>query len=392
MDYIVELPPSNGYDAIYVCVDRFTKMAHFCPTSSNVTAEQTAQLYLQHIFKHHGLPENIISDRGTQFTSKFTRRLLELCDIKSNKSTAYHPQSDGQTERVNQVLEQYLRIFCDYQQDDWSQILPLAEFVYNNAQNASTGVSPFYANYGYHPRSSPRVVVATEVINPEAEDLAAKLRNVHSQLRSQLEVTQATYKEKYDRHVKEHPPFVVGDMVWLMRKNIRTTRPSQKLDVKRLGPFKILEVVGESKMAFKLELPPRIRIHPVFHASLLEPYKPNNLPGRIQPPPAAITIENELEYVVDQVLDSKIEHGKLKYYIDWEGYPPEDRTWEPDSHLKNAKEAVARFHSRHPNRPSPADLLHRNRPSRSEAKGRAVARPRKGGCTVTNAARAGTML
>jgi transposase InsO family protein len=384
MDYIVELPPSNGHDAIYVCVDRFTKMAHFCATTSSVTAEETAQLYLQHIFKLHGLPENTVSDRGTQFTSKFTSRLLELCDVKSNKSTAYHPQSDGQTERVNQVLEQYLRIFCDYQQDDWHQLLPLAEFVYNNAQNSSTGVSPFYANYGYHPRSAPRLVVTEEVVNPSAEELAAKLRKVHTQLRSQLESAQATYKEKYDRHVKEHPSFAAGDRVWLLRKNIKTDRPSQKLDVKRFGPFKILEVVGESKMAFKLELPPRMRIHPVFHASLLEPYKANTLPGRTQPVPQPILVDNELEYVVDQVLDSKIDRGVLKYYIDWEGYPPEERTWEPVSHLKNAKDAVAEFHSRHPNRPSPTDLPHRGRSLRSEAKGRARARPRRGGCTVTN--------
>ena len=254
MNYIIKLSLFNDHDAIYIYVDRFTKMAHFCPTTSSVTAEQTAQLYLQHIFKHHGLPGNIVSDRGTQFTSKFTRRLLELCDIKSNKSTAYHPQSDGQTERVNQVLEQYLRIFCDYQQDDWYQFLPLAEFVYNNAQNASTKVSPFYANYGYHPRSSPRLVITEEVVNPSAEELATKLQKIHTQLRSQLESAQATYKEKYDRHVKEHPPFAVGDKVWLMRKNIKTNRPSQKLDVKRLGPFKILEVIDENKMIFKLEL------------------------------------------------------------------------------------------------------------------------------------------
>ena len=118
MDYIIELSISNDHDVIYVCVDRLMKMAHFCLTISNVIAEQTTQLYLQNIFKLHGLSNNIISDRGTQFTSKFTHRLLELCDIKSNKSIVYHPQSDDQIERVNQVLEQYLRIFCDYQQDD----------------------------------------------------------------------------------------------------------------------------------------------------------------------------------------------------------------------------------------------------------------------------------
>jgi hypothetical protein len=157
MDFIVELPPSQGYDTIYVCVDRFTKMAHFCPTTTRISAEGTADLYLRHVFKNHGLPRDIVSDRGPQFVSKFTRALLDLCDIKGNRSTAFHPESDGQTERVNQTLEQYLRIYCDHHQDDWSQLLPLAEFVYNNAKSASTGMSPFYANHGYHPRHTIRV-------------------------------------------------------------------------------------------------------------------------------------------------------------------------------------------------------------------------------------------
>ena len=117
-------------------------MAHFCATNSNITTEGTAELYLKHVFKNHGLPDDIVSDRGTQFVSKFTRQLLELLEVKGNRSTAYHPESDGQMERMNQ----YLRIYCDFHQDDWSQLLPLAEFVYNNAQSASTGISPFYAN------------------------------------------------------------------------------------------------------------------------------------------------------------------------------------------------------------------------------------------------------
>ena len=118
MDFIVQLPLSNGYDAIYVCVDRFTKMAHFCPTNSTITAEGTAALYLEHVFKNHGLPDDIVSDRGTQFVSKFTRRLLELLEVTGNRSTAYHPQSDRQTERTNQTLEQYLRTYCGFHQDD----------------------------------------------------------------------------------------------------------------------------------------------------------------------------------------------------------------------------------------------------------------------------------
>ena len=358
MDFIVELPPSQGYDGIYVCVDRFTKMAHFVPTSSNITAEGTAELYLRNIFKNHGLPGDIVSDRGTQFVSKFTRRLLELLDIKGNRSTSYHPESDGQTERVNQTLEQYLRIYCDFHQDDWSQILPLAEFVYNNAQSSSTGMSPFFANYGYHPRATMKVRTNRDSYeHPAAESLVQHLREVHTELRGNLEEARQRYKKNFDRKTKPAPSFKVGDRVWLNRKNINTTRPSLKLDYKRFGPFRITKIVGESKMAFELELPPQWRIHNVFHASLLDPYHANTIGGRTQPiPQPPEIIEGEQEYEVKEVLDSKIRGRTLWYFVDWIGYGPEERTWEPAEHLTHAEGLVIAYHQRHPQRPSPADI------------------------------------
>ncbi len=191
-------------------------MAHFNPTTTEITAEGMANLYLQHIFKYHGFSTDITSDRGLQFISKFIAKLLELLDIKGNKSTVFHSQSDGQTERVNQVLEQYLRIFCDYQQENWCQLLPLAEFAYNNAQYASTKVSPFYANYGYHPRCTLRILHPSDndrFINPATENLMEKLKAVHTELRENLEMAQARYKEQYDSQVKSNPPFKVGDLV-----------------------------------------------------------------------------------------------------------------------------------------------------------------------------------
>jgi len=322
MDFIVELPESGGYNAILVCVDRLTKMAHFCPTTTRVDAKETARLYLKHVFKHHGLPDNIVTDRGTQFTSRFTTRLLELCDIHSNKSTAFHPQSDGQTERVNQVLEQYLRIFCDHQQGNWLDILPLAEFAYNNAKHTSIRMSPFFANYGLHPRGILRVTLAGPgASNPSAEEIRQKYRAIHDRVKEDLKHAQAKYKEFYDAHHKEAPIFEPGDLVWLSRRNITTTRPSSKLDVKRLSPFKVLKAVGDSKLAFRLELPAQMRIHPVFHVSLLEPHHENPFPGRTQPPPPPIEIEDDVEWEVEEILDSRIQRGKIQYFGDCSSTP-----------------------------------------------------------------------
>jgi hypothetical protein len=207
-------------------VDRLTKIAHFIPTTTHVTAEETAKLYLRHVFKHYGLPSDIVSDRGSQFTSRFLQSLLAQCDIKSNKLTAYHPQSDGQTERVNQVLEQYLRIFCDYQQDDWNQLLPLAEFAYNNARHSSSQISLFFTNYGHHPRCTLKVTVPPSqdaTSNPAAEEVIAKFKKIHEQLQADCQDAQSKYKRHYDVHVKPLPKFKIGDKVWLLCRNISTT-------------------------------------------------------------------------------------------------------------------------------------------------------------------------
>ena len=313
MDFIIELPSSQGYDAIYVCVDRFTKMAHFISTNSNVTAEQTTDLYLRNVFKNYGLPNDVVLDCGTQFVCKFSRRLLELLDIQGNWSTAYHPESNGQTEQVNQTLEQYLRIYCDFHQDDWSQLLPLAEFTYNNAKNSSTQMSPFYVNYGYHPRTSLRVRTEPSAYeNPAVESLVEQLETVHNELRAGLKHAQEIYKRKFDRKANPAPSFKVGNLVWLNRRNIAMTRPSRKLDFKRFGPFKILKIIGEGKAAFQLELPPQWRIYDVFHASLLDPHQSNDIEGRRQlvPQPPNI-MEGTPEYEVEEILDSKMRERGL---------------------------------------------------------------------------------
>ena len=179
---------------------------------------------------------------------------------------------------------------------------------------------------------------------------------MHKKLQATLEQAQAKYKKAFDRDRAPAAEFQVGDLVWLNRRNMETTRLSQKLDFQRLGPFEIAEVVGESKVAFKLKLLPQWHIHPVFHASLLNPYQRNKIEGRRQlnPPPPEI-VNGELEYKVETILDSKIQRNKLRYLVDWKEYGPEERTWETAENLENAKESINAFHHRHLNHPSASD-------------------------------------
>ncbi len=236
------------------------------------------------------------------------------------------------------------------QQDDWLDLLSQAEFAYNNTTHASTEISPFFANYGFHLRFS--LKIPRDSVNPSAKERATRLGQVQQNLMAKLKLTQEWQKKQANRRRKDHPNFKVGDKVWLFRKNIATTRPCAKLDYKRLGPFKIAKLVG--LVACQLELPPQFKIHNVFHVSLLEPYHENLIPERHREPPAPIEIEGQEKFEVQEVLDSKKIHGKLLYLVFWRGYPPFEATWEPAGNLVHAQDLVNRFHQRYPNKPAPS--------------------------------------
>ena len=339
MDTIDRLPNSHGFDSILVVVDRFTKMAHFIPTTTSVTSEGIARLFYEHVFSKHGTPTDIVSDRGSTFTSDFFTSLGKILNIRLNFSTPYHPQTDGQTERVNQILEQYLRTYVNYEQNNWTELLPIAEFSYNNAPHSSTQVSPFFANYGYHLNFSASL---SDISNFSALQEGTQLRDLTEYLKEQIGIAQDYYKKHADHHRIKAPEFRIGDKVWLSTKNIRTNRPSPKLDVRRIGPFRILERV--SPLAYQLDLPRKFSaLHPVFHVLVLEPHTENPIPGRTQPPPPPIEIEGELEYEVRRIIRSKFDRHrkKLLYYVEWLGYPDEaDFTWETEDDVRNSPELI----------------------------------------------------
>jgi len=214
----------------------------------------------------------------------------------------YHPQTDGQTERTNQVLEGYLRTLVNYDQNDWYQLLPLAEHAYNNSATNAHKMTPFFANYGFYPQTE--WMNEREAQNPGATLYAHWMQDIHQQAKQTLENTRASMKKYYYQKAMEQPSIKVVYLVILNAKNIYTKRPSKKLSPKLYGPFKVLEKKGSR--AYRLEISPTWKIHPVFHVSLLEPYRASNRPNREQPPRDPEEIDGDLEWEVERIVKSEI--------------------------------------------------------------------------------------
>jgi len=350
MDFITELPISEEYDQLWVIIDRFTKMAHFLPLKRNKkTVADLAVIFAKEVWKYHGLPADIVSDRDSHFTSGVWNEFLQLLGIRPGKSTAFHPQTDGQTERLNQTIEAYLRAFTSKEQDDWARLLPMAEFAYNNSTTTGNGMSPFYANYGFHPvTTGPR---PTEPFNPASMVYAHWMKAIHDKSREGLEDAQERMRRYTDPGRKPPPAYQVGDLVALSGRNIKTRRLSKKLDHKNHGPFQIEKIV--SLLAALLTLLRKWKIHNVFHVSLLELYRTSE--HRAPPDPSKVLreaddIEQPEEYDVDEVMSS-VERGRgnnkrILYLVKWLDYPErKDWTEEPfDNFSVGGLEKLREFH------------------------------------------------
>ncbi|KAG8871981.1 hypothetical protein FRB97_008124 [Tulasnella sp. 331] len=326
-DFIVKLPVTKSKnDSVLVVVDRFTKRAHFIATKESSNAQDTAKMFLENVWKHHGTPLRTISDRGTTFNSEFMKRLYELIGVKPNFSTAYHPQTDGQSERINSLMEQYLRLY-----NDWDEWLAIAEFQYNNSVSSSTGVTPFFADQGRHPAIAPQTFNETKV--PAAEEMAAQIREIGEEVKAMLKKAEEKHRRFYDVHMQQATPHQVGDRVWLSRKDsltgteaIKTSRPSAKLEHRRFGPYEVIEKIGRS--AYRLRLPETLKIHPVFHVSWLTATAKDPIEGRrVSPPPPVQNEVGEEEYEVERILDSRWHRTRFQYLVQWKRYDASENSW-----------------------------------------------------------------
>lgn len=334
MDLVGPLPKtSKGHDTIVVMVDKFTKLAHFAPTVITVTAPQLAEIVLSRIILQHGVPRAIISDRDPRFTGHMWKALWKMLSTDLNMSTAYHPESDGQTERMNRTLEEMLRSYVNDKGSDWDRHLVTAELAYNTAVQDSTGYSPFRLSYGIDarlPMDHALMEVKTSD-NPTAVELLRRWNSDLEQARDNMQQAQLRQAHYANQHRREHT-YKVGDQVMLTTRNMRSR--SGKLNPRYLGPYLVKKVI--SPLNVELELPSTMRIRPIFHVSKLKPYLALDaevFPGRDQLiRPAPVVEEDGSEYYkIECILDKRRKKIRnryvIQYLVKWIGYDASEASW-----------------------------------------------------------------
>jgi antitoxin component of RelBE/YafQ-DinJ toxin-antitoxin module len=302
MDFIGPLPiTKHGYDGILVIVDALTKAAALEPIKFTHSAEDIAKIFIKRIISHHSLPRKIISDRDPRFSGRFWKAIFKMLGMQIALSTAFHPQSDGLTEWMNQSLETGLCTFINGSQDNWDDLLPMAEFAINSSVNISTGVTPFKMIYGKDARLP--IDLNLDSNTPAAVNFIKFMEETINQAHDNIVKAQASQKTQADKHRRDHQ-FKIRDKVLLSSRNLNLpSMHSCKLAPRWIRPFTIK--VQKHKDSFELNLPNSYRIYPTFHVNLLKPYQENDdieFPDRHQDPPEPLIINNQQEYEVEEIL------------------------------------------------------------------------------------------
>ena len=344
LDLIGPLPKSDtGNDAIVVFVDRLTKMTHFAATTTTCTGLHVADLFVEHVFKLHGVPTELVSDRDPRFTGNFWQEFMAALEVKLKMSSAYHAETDGQTERMNRLLEESLRHYVSPTQTDWDRHLPFVEFAINNSFNESIGTTPFRLNSVWEPRiPADGDFKHASMRSPSAAEYAAEMQQRLKRAKDCLRAA-ADRQKKYADVTRRPVEYKKGQEVMLNTRHINFKGPNcRKLLPKFIGPFTIDKMCGP--VAAKLTLPENYKIHDVFHVSLLKPYKRRADGGNYQPPPAQIQ-DGNVYWAVNTILrhrERKVGRKTIReFLVSWEGYGPEHDTWEPESSLRESSAVEA---------------------------------------------------
>jgi RNase H-like domain found in reverse transcriptase/Reverse transcriptase (RNA-dependent DNA polymerase)/Integrase zinc binding domain/Chromo (CHRromatin Organisation MOdifier) domain/Retroviral aspartyl protease len=351
LDFIGPLPETDkGNDSILVFVDRLTKMTRLCATRTTCTAKDVADLFIDRVFSvGHGLPDSFVSDRDGRFTGHFWTEFLDHLRIRKCMSTAFHPQTDGQTERMNRLVEETLRHYVNPTQTDWDEHLPLVEFAINDAKNASTGTTPFKLNYVWEPKVPMTVGLPQQQGKSKcdaAQQYVEEMKLRIQRAKSLLNAAQQRQKQYADTKRRE-VTYKAGDKVLLDSRNLKFKGPGLedkaknrgKLMPRFVGPYEIKQMHGP--VAVELVLPKSMtkrRIHPTFHVSLVKPYTGRAGEDMPDAPEPLLADDGEIYYEIDKIVNHRIsKKGKKnirEFMIQWKGYSPEHNTWEKETELR----------------------------------------------------------
>uniref|UniRef100_A0AAQ4R389 Integrase catalytic domain-containing protein n=1 Tax=Gasterosteus aculeatus aculeatus TaxID=481459 RepID=A0AAQ4R389_GASAC len=300
----------------YLCPQQGTD-----PLDGIAATTETADLLVQHVIRLHGIPADIVSDRGPQFSSQLWKAFCHTLGATASLSSGFHPQTNGQTERLNQELKAILRCVISTNPSSWSRHLPWVEYAHNPHTSTATGLSPFEASLGYQPPLFPSQEV--EVAVPSVLSKASRCRRIWKATRAALLRTVEQNRRVADRRRAPAPAYRIGQSVWLSSRDIPLRTESRKLSPRYIGPFPIISIINP--VSVKLQLPRSLRIHPVFHVSLLKPVV-SSPPNPLHPPVSSRGGPST------QSIASWMCAG-YQYLVDWQGYGPEERCWVPRSRI-----------------------------------------------------------
>jgi len=333
MNFITKLSISKDpawgvkFDSILTIVDRLTKYTMFISFKETATAPVLTYTILQELINNHGLPKEFITNRDKLFTSKFWETLTAELRINHKMSTAYHPQTDGQSKQMNQTVKMYLRHYVNRNQDNWVQLLSTAQFVYNNTQNKTTEETPFWANYEYNPKVWREPRVHRSQSQKAILDIA-EIKKLHKDLTNRI--------QQQSEQTTEIKPFVVEERVYLRTNNVHVKQQSKKLNNKSIEPFKVKRNI--KGLSYELDLLKEMWIHSVFHTFMLQCCN-QFIPLQT----TETSVEPDKEYQVENILEKRMISGKTHYLVKWKEYNTSENTWEPKENLLNCARTLQQF-------------------------------------------------